>query len=338
MASLIGADEDEILYTSGATEANNLALLGLRGRAMRGRRRELLISSIEHKCVIESARVMQDEHGHRVTEIPVDSEGYINLAALEEALSDEVLMVSVMAVNNEIGTIQNMERISELAREKGALVHCDAAQAPCALDISKYAEWVDMLSLSGHKMYGPPGVGCLYVSRHLQAKLEPIIYGGGQQNDLRSGTVPAFLCVGMATAADILQSQDAEVERQQIASLRDKFVKSLLELPWDIKINGPDLVSRHPGNANLQFKGFVAEDILTAVQPGVAASTGSACTSGIPEPSHVLMAIGCSTEEAEASIRFSIGRGITDADVDRAVLEIANVLARLDSANQEVLL
>ncbi len=332
VARLIGADADEITFTSGATESNNLALLGLGRRAAGGKRRRILVSAIEHKCVLAAARVLQEQSGFAVELIPVDTEGFVEVSALEEALDDDVLVVSIIAVNNEIGTIQDIGRISELVRSYGAVFHCDAAQAPMAMDMGSMANQTDMLSLSAHKMYGPKGIGAIYIAREWQDQIEPLIYGGGQQNGLRSGTVPVPLCVGMGAAADIFAAADAEEKRAQLCCRRDAFVEMLNRLPWLRALNGPQGQARHPGNANIRFAEFSAEDILSALQPHLAASTGSACTSGIPEPSHVLRAIGLNGEEAESSIRFSLGFDTTDADLEEAVRLITEALTRLTRA------
>lgn len=332
VARLIGADPDEIVFTSGATEANNLALLGLGRRAAGGKRRRILVSAIEHKCVLTAGRILHEQFGYSVEYLPVDHQGFVDLAALDEALSDDVLIVSIMAVNNEIGTIQNLSEISRLIKKSGSVFHCDGAQAPCAIDLSDIVEDVDLLSLSAHKMYGPKGIGALFIRRDLQAHIEPLIYGGGQQRDLRSGTVAVPLCVGMGAAAAHLSSSIAQQERERVQNLRDRFVEQMMNLRWPLSVNGPQGEHRHPGNANVCFSGFDAHDILGALQPYLAASTGSACTSGTPELSHVLKAIGLSGDEAEASIRFSLGRGTTDQDIDDAVSLIDNALARLASA------
>ena len=332
VARLIGTDADEITFTSGATESNNLALLGLGRRAVGGKRRRILVSTIEHKCVLAATRVLQEQFGFSAELLPVDAEGFVEVSALEEALNDDVLAVSIMAVNNEIGTIQDIGQISELVRSYGAVFHCDAAQAPLAMNMGSMASHADMLSLSAHKMYGPKGIGAIYISRELQDQIEPLIYGGGQQNGLRSGTVPVPLCVGMGAAADIFAAADAEEKRAQLCRRRDTFVDMLNRLSWPIALNGPQGQARHPGNANIRFAEFSAYDILGALQPHLAASTGSACTSGIPEPSHVLRAIGLSGEEAESSIRFSLGFGTTDADLEEAVRLITETLTRLTQA------
>ena len=332
VARLIGAEADEITFTSGATESNNMALLGLGRRAARGKRRRILVSAIEHKCVLAAARVLQEQFGFAVELIPVDAEGFVDVSALEETLDDDVLAVSIMAVNNEVGTMQDIGRISELVRSYGAVFHCDAAQAPIAMNMKSMASHTDILSLSAHKMYGPKGIGAIYISRELQGEIEPLIYGGGQQNGLRSGTVPVPLCAGIGAASDIFAADTAEENRAQLCRRRDTFVEMLKRLPWPIALNGPQGQARHPGNANIRFAEFSAYDILSTLQPHLAASTGSACTSGIPEPSHVLRAIGLSGEEAESSIRFSLGFDTTDADVEEAVHLIAEALTRLTQA------
>ena len=332
VARLIGAEADEITFTSGATESNNMALLGLGRRAAGGKRRRILVSTIEHKCVLAAARVLQEQFGFAVELIPVDAEGFVDVSALEETLDDDVLAVSIMAVNNEVGTMQDIERISELVRSYGAVFHCDAAQAPIAMNMKSMASHTDILSLSAHKMYGPKGIGAIYISRELQGEIEPLIYGGGQQNGLRSGTVPVPLCVGIGAASDIFAADVAEENRAQLCRRRDTFVEMLKRLRRPIALNGPQGQARHPGNANIRFAEFSAYDILGTLQPHLAASTGSACTSGIPEPSHVLRAIGLSGEEAESSIRFSLGFGTTDADVEEAVRLITEALTRLTRA------
>lgn len=333
IASLIGADADEIVFTSGATEANNLVLQGLAKRSVDDNRRRILVSAIEHKCVLAASRILEEQHGYTVQYLPVDGEGFIDIPSLEEAIGDDVLLVSIMTVNNEIGTIQEIREVSRIVHAHGALFHSDAAQAPGAVDLVEMADLVDFVSLSAHKMYGPKGIGALFVRRDMQNRLEPLFYGGGQQQGLRSGTVPTALCVGMGAAAAKLELPDYKDERETIRRRRDYFVECLQRLPWGVSVNGPKAGARHPGNANVCFRGFSAHDILSSLQPRLAASTGSACTSGIPEPSHVLKAIKLSTEEAEASIRFSLGRSTTDADVDEAVALVAEALAKLDKAH-----
>ena len=333
LARLIGADSDEITFTSGATESNNLALLGLGRTAARGERRRILVSAIEHKCVLAIGRVLEEQCGLTVEQLPVDHEGFVILPVLEETLDSDVLAVSIMAVNNEIGTIQDIAKISECVRSYGAIFHCDAAQAPLSLPVDSIARRTDILSLSGHKMYGPKGVGIIFVTRGLEDQIEPQIYGGGQQNGLRSGTLPVPLCVGMGAAAEMLSRQDAEGKRTVLRRRRDAFVTRLKELPWPIFVNGPEGEARHLGNANIRFSGFSAHDILNMLQPHLAASTGSACTSGIPETSHVLKALGLDGNEAESSVRFSLGFGTSDEDIEEAVGLIDGVLEKLSKVD-----
>lgn len=325
VAALIGADSDEIVFTSGATEANNFALLGLARRAPESRRR-VLVSAIEHKCVLGAARSLADHQGFDVATIPVDAEGSIDLDALREQLDESVLVVSIMAVNNEIGVIQDIPRIAAMLAPHGILLHCDAVQAPCTMDVSELAVHAHLVSLSAHKIYGPQGIGALYIRRDLQDSIEPLIYGGGQQDGLRSGTVPVPLCVGMGEAAALLRTPQAVGERARLSRQRDAFISLLEDIPFPTILNGPTSDRRHAGNINVQFAGLGAHDILGALQPRVAASTGSACTSGNPEPSHVLRAIGLSAAEADSSIRFSFGRFTSDDEVEHAVRLVAEAL------------
>ena len=332
VARLIGADPDEITFTSGATESNNMALLGLGRRAAGGNRRRILVSAIEHKCVLASARVLEEQYEFTIEQIPVDRQGCVELSALDNMLGEDVLAVSVMAVNNEVGTIQDIGKISDYVRRHGAIFHCDAAQAPLAMPIVSLATHTDILSLSGHKMYGPKGVGVIFIARALQDQIEPLIYGGGQQNGLRSGTLPVPLCVGMGAAAELLTSKDAKEKRGELRRRRDAFVHRLRALSWPVSLIGPEGEARHPSNASICFLGFSAHEILGALQPRLAASTGSACTSGIPESSHVLRATGLDRDDAEACARFSLGFDTTDEDVEQAVGLIEEVLAKLSKA------
>ena len=307
VAGLIGADTDEIIFTSGATEANNLALFGI-ARRIEDSRRRIVVSTIEHKCVLAAARALEEREGFEVSYVPVDQDGFVDLQRLGDLIADDVAIVSIMAVNNEVGTIQDVESVAEIAHSAGSYFHCDAAQAPCAMTMGGLAEHADLISLSGHKMYGPQGIGALFIRRDLHSSIEPIIYGGGQQEGLRSGTTPLALSVGMGAAADLASATEAATERQRVRDLRDRFVSLVLAINVGAQLNGPRGEGRHPGNANIRFDGYSAQDILGSLQPMLAASTGAACASGIPEPSHVLRAMGLTTEEAESSIRFSFGR------------------------------
>ena len=327
ISQLIGSDPDEIIFTSGATESNNLALIGTARNSNREMRRRILISSIEHKSILTVGQLLGDHLGYSVELIPVDGEGFIDLLALKKLINEDVLLVSTMAVNNEIGTIQNLKEISSICQEFGVILHSDCAQAPCALSLADFSNFVDLLSLSGHKMYGPKGIGILYVRREIMNSIEPIIYGGDQQDGLRSGTIPVPLCVGMGEAAQLLIGTNFDAERTRIGNLRNKLIQGLQSLPWRITLNGPLSNQRHPCNANLTFHGFDAQEILGILQPKLAASTGSACTTGVPEVSHVLSAIGLSEMESRFSLRFSLGRLTTNQDISDAVTLVDEALS-----------
>ena len=279
--------------------------------------------------MLAAARVLKDQYEYTVEQIPVGRQGVVEVSALEETLGEDVLAVSVMAVNNEIGTIQDIGKISDCVRRHGAVFHCDAAQAPLTISMRGLGSHTDILSLSGHKMYGPKGIGIIFIARDLEDRIEPLIYGGGQQGGLRSGTVPVALCVGLGAAAEIISRPDVDRKRKMLRRRRDTFVRSLKELPWPISVNGPEGEARHSGNANIRFAGFSAHDILNMLQPRLSASSGAACTSGLPETSHVLNAIGLNGNEAESSVRFSLGFGTSDEDIEEAVGLIGGVLAQL---------
>lgn len=324
---LVNSDSSEIIFTSGATEANNLALLGLtRGLAEKTGRYRILISAIEHKCILSIARMLSEKEGITIEVIPVDKYGYVDLERLENRIADDVLLCSIILVNNEIGTIQKLSKIKNICRKFGVLLHSDAAQAPVALDLPTVAQEADLISLSSHKMYGPMGIGALCVSREIRLDIEPIIYGGGQQDNLRSGTLPLPLCVGMGEAAKLWIGEEAISKRSQLGFLRDYFTNEVMLKVSGTKLNGPPLNERHPGNTNLCFEGSSGQDILGMLQPKLAASSGSACASGIPESSHVLRAIGLSETEADSSIRFSVGTPTTKQHINEAVDLLADVL------------
>jgi cysteine desulfurase len=328
VAALIGADPDEIVFTSGATEANNLAVFGI-ARASPPARRRIVVSAIEHKCILAAARAAAEE-GFELTIVPVGANGIVDPRAVAAVVDDRVALVSVMAVNNEIGTVQPLSEIAALCAAAGAVFHTDAAQALNALPIDVATLGTDLMSLSAHKAYGPKGMGALYVRRCLHLRPKPIIHGGGQEGGLRSGTLPTPLCVGFGEACRILADErDGEVKR--IRMLRDRFLAELRKSGPELTVNG-DQARRHPGNLNLLFPSIDASLLLQSLHPNVAASTGSACTSGQPEPSHVLRAIGLSPEDANASIRFSIGRFTTEDDVDEAATHVGEACKLLITA------
>lgn len=319
----IGAAPNEIVFTSGATESNNLAVIGA-ARAAPPSRRHILVSAIEHKCVLGAARSLEQE-GFKVETIPVDADGVIHPADIAARVDECTALVSVMVVNNEVGTVQPIAEIAAAVHAVGAVFHSDAAQALAVVPIDVLAMGVDLLSLSGHKGYGPKGIGALYVGNHLSPRPQPLFHGGGQEGGLRPGTLPTPLCVGFGMACDIIRAErDAEVER--LASLRQELLRLLGAMVPALKVNGRP---GHPGNLNLRFPGVDAFLLLNDLQPSLAASTGSACTSGIPEPSHVLRAMGKTAEEADESIRLSLGRFTTYADVEAAAELISGAVRRL---------
>lgn len=325
VGSLIDADQEEIVFTSGATEANNLALFGLAIGTPSSRNR-LLVSSIEHKCVLAAARALSDRHGYVVETLAVDHQGFIDPDVLRRALDDDVFMASIMAVNNEVGTIQAIAELGPILAQYDIPLHCDAAQAPCAMVLSGLADHADLISFSGHKIYGPQGIGALFVRHSLRDRMSPLIHGGGQQNGLRSGTLPVPLCVGMGAAAQLICGEAAAAERERIACQRDRFIARLREYGATVTLNGPSREARHPGNANLRFDGHDGRDLIDRMQPRLAASSGAACTSGFTESSHVLRALGQSSEEIDSSIRFSFGRFTTDAEIELAASLVLQVL------------
>lgn len=326
VATLIGADADEIVFVSGATEANNLALKGLIDHPARKTRNRILVLCIDHKSVLASARDLRDRHGFTLQEIPVTSTGMIDMDAFESMLGDDVLVASIGLVNGEIGSIQPLEQIAALTRKHGILLHTDAAQAPVAMDLKHTSQLVDLLSLSAHKMYGPQGIGALFVERSLQRHMRPLISGGGQQNNLRSGTVPLPLCVGMGAAATIWSSEGSVTIRHHLRQMRDALAEELSSRTNNIALNGPPLNKRHPGNINLRIDAPNANTLLGQLQPHICASTGSACSSGQIEASYVLKKIGLTSQQAQSSIRASVGAKTSYTDVEMAAEKILSAL------------
>ena len=330
VAALINADPREIVFTSGATEANNLAIKGAarfaRLHPQSGRSRDQIVTlTTEHKCVIESCLQLERE-GFRVTYLPVEASGLVSLDALAAALTEQTLLVSVMAAHNEIGVIQPLAEIGALCRAKGALFHSDAAQAfgKIALDVEEMH--LDLLSISGHKIYGPKGIGALYVRRRPRVRLAPIIDGGGQERGLRSGTLPTPLCVGIGCAATIAAGEMTE-EAVRLRRLRERLHTELARRVPGLHLNG-DVERRLPGSLNFCFPGISAMRLIEAC-PSIAISTGSACTSASVEPSYVLRALGLSDADANTGIRIGLGRFTTAAEVDFAIDALAGTASRL---------
>ena len=324
VAELIGAEAREIVFTSGATESNNLALKGA-ARFHREERDHILTLATEHKCVLESVRALERE-GSRVTILPVRSDGLVDTAGLEAALGARTAVVSVMAAHNEIGVLQPLAEIGALCRVRGILFHTDAAQAFGKVPIDVDAMSIDLLSISGHKIYGPKGVGALYVCRRPRARLVPLLDGGGQERGLRSGTLPTPLIVGLGEAADIAAKEMTE-EARRLLALRERFLAGILAAVPSVRLNG-DAVRRLPANLNFTFPGVGALELMQAC-PGLALSTGSACTAAEVEPSYVLRALGVPDELGRSSLRIGLGRFTSETDVDFAVDALSAAVGRL---------
>ena len=318
VARLIGCEADSVIFTSGATEANNQAIL--KGVRLKPQRKKIPVSSIEHKCVLEAAYAKQDD-GYCVERIPVDRHGRIDEVLFSDMLNESVALVSVMSANNEIGTIQNLEPLVEKAHDVGALFHTDAAQQLTHSDIDAMNLGVDLMSLSAHKMFGPKGIGALYISPHLIDKIEPLIHGGGQQDNRRSGTLSPMLCAGFGQAAELLLS-DAGSIRRTSSELRDVFLSALHTLMGNnVKLVGPGLTERHCSNLCLLLPKSASEILMTKSE-SLSASDGSACSSSYSRASHVLTAIGLSEREAQSCVRFSFGPGLKRDDLDLAAKAI----------------
>jgi cysteine desulfurase len=327
VASLINADPREVIFTSGATEANNLAIKGAARfeRAHRDRRNKIVSVVTEHKCVLESVKAMEAE-GFETVLLPVGADGLVDMDALDEAIDDKTVLVSVMVANNEIGVLQPVAEIGALARERGVLFHTDAAQAIGKVSVDVEAMTVDLMSISGHKVYGPKGIGVLYMRRRPRARIEPLFSGGGQERTVRSGTVPTPLAVGIGEAAAIA-GREMQVEAARLKDLCDAMWRDLRERIPGATLNG-HAERRLPANLNIGFDGIAALDLIEAA-PDIAISTGSACTSDEVEPSYVLRALGLANDKAGASIRIGLGRFTTEAEVGFAVEHLAQTVARL---------
>jgi cysteine desulfurase len=329
VAAIIGAMPREIVFTSGATEANNLAIKGA-ARAIGAERRHIVTCVTEHKCVLEACRRLEGE-GFDVTYLPVGRDGLIDLGALADAVTERTALVSVMAVNNEIGVIQPLVEIGRLCRERGARFHTDAAQAVGKIPIDVNAMSIDLLSISGHKVYGPKGIGALYVRHRPRVRVLPEIDGGGQERGLRSGTVPTPLVVGIGEACAIARQEMAE-EAARLSGLRERFLARLGEGTDRFHLHG-DLDHRIPGNLNLSFEDIEGQDLMMRIGR-LSVSTGSACTSATVEPSHVLQALGLDTRLLHNALRIGFGRFTTTEEVDIAADEIATAVRSLRASSQ----
>jgi len=327
VSRFIGASAGEIFFTSGATESNNLAAFSLSDLVrLSPNRKQILLSPIDHKCILNAGLFWADKFKLEVKFLKVDSEGYIDLDYLSESLKTPSLFCSIGYVNNEVGTIQDIKKISQIVRANGCLFHSDAAQAPKTIECDELAHFTDLLSFSGHKIGGPQGIGILYINAHLQDSLTPLLHGGGQQNGFRSGTLPLALCVGVGRACELFTEPEALEKRRKTAEVRDYFYQGLLDLPSDISLNGPPTLERHAGNLNISFGGFDASELLMSLQPNVCASTGSACTSGEIEASHVLSALGLSGDRIGSALRFSFSHDMKIDEANQALQYLSDCL------------
>jgi len=323
-ANVIGADSSEIYFTGSGTEADNWALKGL-AFTRRNKGNHIITTAIEHHAILHAAEFLE-KNGYDVTFLPVDSMGRVSVLDVKNAITDKTILVSVMFANNEIGTLQPISEIGALCRSRGVIFHTDAVQAVAHVPIDVVKMNIDLLSLSGHKFHGSKGVGALYIRNGL--KIENFIHGGGQERGHRAGTENTAGIVGLGMAAEIVYAE-MPVEHKRISGLRDKLIDGVMRLIPDTKLNGAPGDERLSNNANFSFIGIEGETLLLDLdQAGVSASTGSACTSGSLDPSHVLMAIGLSHELAHGSLRLTLGKQNTEDEIDYVLSVLPQIVAR----------
>jgi len=323
VADLVNADPREIVFTSGATESDNLALKGV-AHFYASKGKHIVTSKIEHKAVLDTARQLERE-GFEVTYLDPTEEGIITPAMVEAAQRDDTILVSIMHVNNEIGTVNDIAAIGELTRARGILFHVDAAQSTGKVEIDLDKMKVDLMSFSAHKSYGPKGIGALYVRRKPRVRLEAQMHGGGHERGMRSGTLATHQIVGMGEAFRIAR-EEMEKDRAHVTALRDRFLKQVEDME-ELYVNG-SLTQRVPHNLNLSFNYVEGESLIMALKD-LAVSSGSACTSASLEPSYVLRALGRNDELAHSSIRFTFGRFTTEEEVDYAAQKVRQAVAKL---------
>jgi cysteine desulfurase len=332
VAALIGADPDEMVLTSGATESINLAILGV-ARANTARGRHIVTSRIEHKAVLDSCKRLEKE-GFTVTYLTPDRRGYLDPQQVREAIRADTVIVSLMHTNNEIGVMLDLAAVADVCRERGVLFHSDAAQSAGKVPLDVHASEVDLLSFTAHKMYGPKGVGALYVRRARRGYLEPVSFGGGHERGLRSGTLATHQVVGFGVACEIA-GRMREQDYDRISRLRDRLWAGI-EALGGVQLNGASEIGTGsgaraqatPGILNVSFEGVEGESLVTAL-PRLAVSTGSACNSASSDPSYVLRALGRDPQLAQSSLRFSFGRFTTDQDIDEAIAAVQRAVRRL---------
>lgn len=326
VAALIGANANEIFFTSGGTEADNLALKGV-ALANRKKGNHIITTAIEHHAILHTCEYLEKQ-GFKITYLPVDENARVRIEDLRNAITDQTILISVMFANNEVGTIQPIKEISELAKEKGIYFHTDAVQAVGNYPIDVKELKLDLLTLSGHKFHGPKGIGALYIRRGV--RIESVQQGGGQERSIRPGTENVPGVIGLGKAAEIAK-RDMEKKLAHVTGLRDRLMAGIRETISDIKLNGHPTV-RMPGNVNFSFRYVEGESLLLNLDlKGIAASSGSACTSGSLDPSHVLLAMGLSHEVAHGSLRISLGRDNTVEDIDYCLTVLPEIIERLRS-------
>jgi len=323
VAALINADPKEIVWTSGATEGNNLAIKGA-AHFYKTKGKHIITQKTEHKAVLDTCRDLERQ-GFEVTYLDVEQNGIVSLERFEAAIRPDTILASIMMVNNEIGVIQPVGQIAEICKKKGVIYHCDAVQAGGRIEIDMQKFKADLLTLTAHKMYGPKGIGALYVRRKPRVRIEAQIHGGGHERGFRSGTLPTHQIVGFGEAAR-LAKQEMATENERIRALRDRLLKGIQDIE-EAYVNG-DLERRIPHNVNVSFNFVEGESLIMAVKD-LAVSSGSACTSASLEPSYVLRALGRSDELAHSSIRFTLGRFTTEEEIDYAVNLIKKKVAKL---------
>ncbi|RMH32273.1 MAG: IscS subfamily cysteine desulfurase [Nitrospirae bacterium] len=325
IARLVHADAKEIVFTSGATESDNLALKGV-AEMYREKGDHIITSSTEHRAVLDTAKYLEKK-GFKVTYLPVDKTGMVSPDDVRNAITDRTILISIMLANNEIGTINPIKDIGKVAKEKGVLFHCDATQGVGKIPVNVQEMGIDLMSFSAHKIYGPKGVGALYVRRKApRVRLEPLIHGGGHERGMRSGTLPVPLVVGFGKACEICE-QEMDTEAVRIRALRDRLYKGITDALEEVYLNGHP-TERLPGNLNVSFAYVEGEALLMGVKD-IALSSGSACTSATLEPSYVLRALGVGSDLAHSSIRFGIGRFNTEEEIDYTIDQIVKAVNHL---------
>ena len=325
VAKAINCDPNEVYFTGGGSEADNWAIKGIATAHMK-KGNHIITTKIEHHAVLHTCEFLE-KFGFEVTYLDVNEEGFVDLKQLEEAITDKTILVSIMFANNEIGTIQPIKEIGALCREKKVLFHTDAVQAVGAVPVDVKEMNIDLLSLAGHKLYGPKGIGALYIRRGI--RIDNLIHGGGQERGRRAGTENIPGVVGLGKAIE-LATENIEENRARLTVLRDKLIDGILERIPYARLNGPRGDKRLPGNSNISFEFIEGESILLSLDfEGICASSGSACTSGSLDPSHVLLAIGLPHEKAHGSLRTSLGAASTEEDVEKLLNELPPIIERL---------